>query len=111
MQLDKLFSKEDQDRIGNEMRHLYFDEGWSKEQLRLHYRLTHDTLKEFARKYNLVKTPSQYNRKGIDVKFSKEELDALAENIRIDFCDNLLLETADRDIHSAKNMLKFANLA
>lgn len=92
MQLDKLFSKEDQDRIGNEMRHLYFDEGWSKEQLRLHYSLTHDTLKEFARKYDLVKTPSQYNKKGIDVKFSKEELDTLAENIRIDFCDNLLLE-------------------
>ena len=93
MQLDKLFSREEQNKIGDEMRRLYFDEGWSKEQLRLHYKLTHDTLKEFARKYNLVKSPDQYNKKGLDRKFSKEELDELAENIRIDFCDNLLLES------------------
>ena len=92
MQLDKLFSIEEQNKIGGEMRRLYFDEGWSKEQLRLHYKLTHDTLKEFARKYSLVKSSDQYNKKGIDRKFSKEELDELAENIRIDFCDNLLFE-------------------
>lgn len=97
MKLDKLYSKEEQDRMGHEMRHLYFDEDWTKEKIRVHYELSHETLKEFSKQYGLVKTSSQYNKKAIDRKFSKNELNELAECIRVDFLDNLLLESELED--------------
>lgn len=92
MQLDKLYTLEEEKRLAAEMLKLYFEDNWTKEQIRVHYGLAHETLKNFCVKYNIKKSPSDYNKKAIDKKFTKEELDVLAEQIRVDFIDNLLLE-------------------
>ena len=90
MQLWKLYTKSEEEKLGNELRKRYWEEGWSQKRIIEYYRLSYETFNEFRDKYGLRKSPDQYNRKKIDRNFTKAQLDDMAAKIKVDFLDNLL---------------------
>ena len=90
MQLDKLYTPEEEKQLAEELKKRYWEEGWSQLQIIKYYKLSYETFNNFRDKYGLRKSPNQYNKKAIDKKFTKAQLDDLAAKIRVDFLDKML---------------------
>lgn len=90
MQLDKLYTPEEEKQLADELRKRYWEEGWTQLQIIKHYKLSYETFNNFRDKYGLRKLPNQYNKKAIDKKFTKSQLDDLAAKIKVDFLELML---------------------
>lgn len=115
MRLSKLYTPEEEHRIGNEMYRLYWEEGYTQRQLKDLYEISYDTLNEFLDKYHLRKKPDQYNRKNIDKRFSEKQQLDLAENLKRDFLERYiqvpeLLDKYEITISDWQNLRKKFNI-